>query len=296
MRNFDNRRKEAGFTILELMVASALGLTLSALIMGTMISAKRTINYDLVRTRVDQNIRSALEVVSSDIRVGGENLNAAFPAFEIVNGTSGAPDELIIRRNLLDEVLTVCQAITAGNTTPRLYFAVAGATASSCTYSGQAHDYNAWRTYRIANTGSVKAYVYNVSSKLGEFFTYNGEVDGGNNYYITRTAGAWVNAYPLNTSSAYILEEWRFRIVSGTLQLLENGDTATPKNIVDGLTNFQVNAIMQDGTVDSAFDRNDSWSLIDALDITITGQESTSKNPVLRTINSRYFPRNILSQ
>jgi hypothetical protein len=289
------RSSASGFTLLELLVTSVLALILGALIVSETVSSKRIFAYDMVRTRIDQNLRSAMDVLASNLRVGGENLPSVFPAFEIVNGSGSDPDELYVRRNLIDEVLSVCQNITAGSTALQIYFAVAAPPSAACTYSGQTHNYNSWRDYRQANGDAVDAYIFDVSTKQGEFFRYSNEGDSGTEYHITRTSGSWQNAYLVNSASIYILEEWRFRLENGVLQLLENGETTSPKNIASGITQFSVKALMQDGSTKTTLLRTDDWSEIDSIEVTLAGEDSFERRKVSRSLTSSFFPRNILS-
>jgi Tfp pilus assembly protein PilW len=292
-RNFD---RERGFTILELIVSMALGLMMGAIILSSSLSGKNVLNYDVIRTRVDQSLRAGMDVLSSNIRVGGENLSSVFPAFEIIDGAAGAPDELIIRRNLLDEVLNLCTALSAGSGTSQVFFAVAAPPSAACTYSNNNFNYTQWRAYRNGNGGNVKAFIYNVSTQQGEFFDYNNETDGATSYSITRAGGTWQNSYSVGSSSVYLLEEWRFRIQDGRLQLIQNDDTANPRNVVAGMTDFQIAALLSNGTTQQAWGRTDRWNALSALDVNLSGAESFSGRLVTRSLSSRYFPRNILSQ
>lgn len=277
------------------MVAMFLGLLVGAIMLSSTMANKRAYNFDLKRIVLDQNLRNSMDILGSVLRVGGENLPSSFPAFEIVNGVSGG-DELVIRRNLLDEVLSVCTPIAAGSTALQVYFAVGGATSSACTYSGQTHAYNAWRAYRNANSGSVKAYAYDVSGKRGEFFNYTNEGSSGTAYYILRGGGNWTNGYPTSSSSVYILEEWRIKLSDRLLSLEVNGDTSTPRHVATDISNFQVTAIMNDGSTKTSFLRTDDWSDITAIEVSLTAESSYQKKPLTRVLTARYFPRNILSK
>lgn len=296
LHNSGKAMRERGFTLLEVVVAMGLGLTVGALVLSATMSNKRLMNYDVVRTRIDQNLRSSMDLLSSDLRVGGENLTSVFPAFEVTNGTSGAPDVLIVRRNLLDEVLNVCQAISAGSSGTTVSFAVASPPSSACVYSNNSQNYNSWRTYRLANSNSATAFIYNISTRLGEFFTFTGENNGGTFYNVTRPAGTWVNSYTVGSSSVYILEEWRFQISNGLLQVVENGDALNVKNIATGLTNMQVVIHKSDGTTATSWTRADRWNQIDSIEVTLSAAERSQGRLVNRAITSRFFPRNVLSQ
>jgi len=286
---------ERGFTVMELLVVSVLGLTMTALIASSAITNKRAFGYDIVRTRVDQNLRSAMEVIGSQLRVGGENLSAVFPAFEVEDGTAGAPDTVFIRRNLLDEVLGVCVSIAAGSSSPDLFFAIP-TPPSGCAYSSQAQSFNAWVAKRTASGGTVKAYAYNVSTRLGEFFTYSAETNNGTAYSVQRSSGNWANDYTVGTSSAYILEEWKFALNNGLLTLEQNGDSSTINNVAANLSDMQIVMHLNDSSTRTSWTRADQWDDIQSIEVTLTGTETFEKRSITRQLTSRFFPRNILSQ
>jgi len=87
---------------MELLVASFLGLIILALGAQSTLSLRRLYLHDIVRTRVNQDLRGSLDMIGVNIRQAGENFTMSFPAIQIVNGTGGAGDQLILRRNLLD--------------------------------------------------------------------------------------------------------------------------------------------------------------------------------------------------
>jgi prepilin-type N-terminal cleavage/methylation domain-containing protein len=285
-----------GFTLPELMVAMFLGLVVGAIMLSSTLANKQAYSYDLKRVMLDQNLRSGMDILGSTIRVGGENLPTSFPAFEIVNGVGSSPDELIVRRNLLDEVLPVCSAIPAGSAALQVYFALGGSPLSACTYSGQTHNFNSWSSYRSSHGGSVRAFIYDVSGKQGEYFNYSNEGSSGTSYYILRSGGSWTYPYPTASSSVYILEEWKIRLNSGVVAVEVNGEPATPNNIIAGVNNFQVNAVMADGTTKTTFLRTDDWSDVTAFEITLSASTSYQKKTINRALTSRFFPRNILSK
>ena len=286
---------EAGFTIMELLVVSVLGLTIAALIAASAMTNKRAFGYDIVRTRIDQNLRSAMDVIGSQIRVGGENLTSVFPAFEVINGAGSLPDTLLVRRNLIDEVLPICTAITSGSTNVNIFFAIPSPPAG-CAYSSQGQSYNGWRAKRIASGGTVKAYVYNVSTRLGEFVTYVGETNSGTSYSVQKSAGTWANSYTVGTSSAYILEEWRLALNNNLLTLQQNNDSTNINNIASNLNNMQIVLHLSDGTSRNTWTRADPWNNLESIEVTLTGRETFEKRTITRQLSSRFFPRNILSQ
>lgn len=286
---------DRGFTITEMLVASFIGAMVLVPILSSSIAYRNILGKDMARTRLNQNLRGALDIIGTDIRVGGENLTSTFPAIEVVNGTGSNPDELIVRRNLLDEVLPVCQSLSAGSTSANMYFAVTGNVAG-CAYSGHTNNYNAWRSYRIAQGGTVKGYIFNTSTRQGEFFNYASETNTGTQYYVTRSgATAFANAYPVGGAAMYILEEWRYRVSGGLLQIVQNRVTATPYNVAYDISNLQVTVTLQDGTTRTSFVSTDDWTNIGRIQMTLTGTDRFRRQTITRTVSGSFFPRNILS-
>lgn len=299
MRSYVNSKllskSQSGFTISEILVTSLLGLLITGLLLTLTSTQRKVLSKDLVRTGLNQNIRGALDLMGADIRVGGENLGQTFPAIELSNGSAGTSDVLTIRRNLLDEVLPVCTQITAGTSNSNIYFAIPG-TISGCVYSGHTHNFTSWREYRLAQPSqSTLAYIFNTSTKVGEFFTYTAESDTGTSYYITRTSGTWANTYPVGSSAVYILEEWRYNKVGENLQVIQNNDNLNPLNVSFGLSNFQVQINLQDNTTVATFANTDSWSQIKSIEVELSGQDTFDGQLINRTLTGKYFPRNVLS-
>ena len=289
------RNSDKGFTLFELLVASFIGLTIFALAAESVLSLRRVYSHDVVGTRLIQDLRGSLDMIGINVRQAGENFTVYFPALEIVNGSSGAPDELIMRRNLLDEVLNVCTDIAAGSTETTIYFATAG-TDAGCTRSDNLPNYNAWRDYRLAATGQqLTAFAYDPSLRSGEFFVYSGENDSGSELTITRTAGAWAGSYSLGSGALYILEEWKFRLQGDVLQLIVNGDTTNTLNVAFGITDFQVRAHLEDGSVLDSLAASDDWTALSAIEVTLTAQAAFAGQTETKSLSARFFPRNVLS-
>jgi hypothetical protein len=286
--------EELGFTVVELMVTSFLGLTLLGMVVSTTLVNRDLLGKDSVRTRINQNIRGSLDIIGTDIRITGENLSPSFPAIEIVNGSSGASDELVLRRSLLAEVLPVCTQIDTGTTVTEIDFAIPGTTAG-CIYSSHTHNFNTWKTYRQEHNNSVRAFIYHTTDKEGEFFSYINETDTTEGYKILRSPGSWGRTYSVGSSSLYLLDEWRYKVVDGLLKIEQNRDSNLVFNVAFNIERFQVKAILTDGTVKETFTKNDSWSQVQAIEVEITGKDTYRKKNITKTMTARYFPRNILS-
>ena len=293
-------------TLMELLVASSLGLLIIGMTLTTTIANRDAYGFDIVRTRLNQNLRSAFDVINTEVRQAGERLPAAFPAVQIINGASGAPDQLLLRRNLMDEVLTVCRAVTPASGANVYTNATGSGVPPACVYGAQTTSYNAWAAYRLAKGGPthvVDAYIFNLTTKLGQFFKYDLEssVASPANQYIRKQSGAWAGTYAATGTALYMLSEWKFALstVAGQtdlLQLTENQNVAQVKNIVYGVNNIQFRALMQDGTTKTTFGATtDDWTQLQAIEVTITGSDTYRGRDITSTLTTQLFPRNVLS-
>ncbi len=294
------KHTQSGFTIIELLVSSTIGLMIVALSMGSVVANRDTYQFDLARTTLNQNLRSAIDLIGMNTRIAGENLSSSFPAIELVNGTAGASDTFTMRRNLVDEVLNLCQTITAGSSTTSLYFAVTAAT-PGCVYGNNTFNYNSWRNWRLSHDNSVKGYLYNISTKEGEFFDYISEVDSGVEYFVRSAAHTWSYNYTTGSSAIYLLEEWKVKLLDNPLtpdilQVEQNMDTTNPLNIIWGVTDFQASINKNDGTTVTSFDRTQNWATIASIEVSISGSDSFKLRTITNTLTSRFFPRNVLSR
>lgn len=284
---------DRGFSLIELLVAVGLGLVISAIALTTFLSNRRLVRFDLERTAVNQNLKNAIDVIGINIRLAGENLSSAFPAIEIIDGGANS-DELIIRRNLKDEILKLCTALNSG-TNGDLFFGIPG-TVPGCVFSDQATNFASWSAYRQEVGGIALGYIYNPVAQEGEFFWWQNEIDDGANVYLELDTGeAWSNNYPVGQTAAYIIEEWRFALSGNTLTLEIDGDSANPQNVVPNVQSFFVQANMQDGSTETDFDLNDDWTQIETISVSISSSESVVGSEIQRTYQANFFPRNVLS-
>lgn len=285
---------DSGFTLVELLVASVIALLVMAMAAESTTSLRNLYLHDIVRTRLNQDMRASLDLIGVNIRQAGENFSASFPAIEIIDGGSGA-DELVMRRNLIDEVLNVCADISGGTAEDEIEFANGGVQAG-CSYSSNAFGYSTWSAYRLADENQqVRAYMYNIGNKTGEFFDYVGETDTGAELRIATSGSTWTQDYPVGTSAVYLIEEWRFRLNGDVLELIIDGDDTSPLNVAFGLTEFQVTAVYEDGSTATSLDVNDDWTELAAIEVSLSAQDTFANRIITSSLSSRFFPRNILS-
>lgn len=298
------RASSDGFSILELLVALAIVSIVGAAALNLALSARGIFEQDQQRTAINQNLRSGIDLLGIDVRQAGERMPGNAPAIEIVNGTSSAPDELMLRRNILDYVLPVCKNINSGTARDQAFVALkkgGGTVPPGCSPvpdsdgDGWPDNLGAWRNYRLSHGGSVLAYIYNPVTKLGEFFTYDAE--DKSTFHIHRANGApWTYDYPMGQQpSIYILEQKRFLMSGDVLQYVLNEDSAHPYNLVNHLENFQVRALLDDGTALTTMPSTADWTRLQSVEVKLVGSATFSGRTLRRTLMSRFFPRNILS-
>lgn len=293
------KERRNGFTLIELMVATAMGLILISLVLSASIAGKKILALDFDRTKVNQNLRSAIEMIGIDMVLAGENLGYSFPTLEVIDGGTD-PDQIVLRRALIPESLTVCNAITAGDIAEDILFAIddgtvdTGVNSASCVYddSGQLQNYNTWRSFRTANP-DAQVFIYDVTTGLSEFFPFVGEGQSAKSYYITRNSSAWTNSYNYIASSMFIIEEHRYRIVDDTLQLIVNQDFNNPLTIADEIQSMNYTITFNDGAQADSFDPKTAaynWTDIRSIQIDLSSTDTYENS-----LSSVFFPRNILS-
>ena len=281
----------SGFTLLELLVAMALTTILVASIVTTVLAFRTLHETDLARLQVAHSLRGGISLMGIHIRQAGERLNSGFPAIELTDGSSGAPDTLTIRKNLLDEVPRVCTDATTTDT----YVQMALASTAGCGYSDTASIYNAWETYR--NNGLIDAYIYDSANNLGEWFVYSNETEDSNSpeyRRIHRQTGFWSRTYPSGSSNIYILEEWKFSVTNGVLQVQINDDT--PDNVITGVTDLQVEFDLNDSSTVTSFSASDDWTTIRLIRVTLSGSSTVAGKTVSKSVVNTFYPRNVLSK
>lgn len=300
-----NHSTQLGYTLLELLAASSMGLLLLGLTFTSAITGKQALRQEFEQTKMSQDLRSAIDLLGVDIRLTGEQLPSSFPAVELIDGNSGGPDQLILRRNLLSEVLTVCSELAAGTSTSQVIFASGdgtvdvGVQSPACIFDdpGQRTNFDAWREFRARNGGPTDAFIFNIISKEGEFFKYLEESTGIDTMFLTRGAGSWQSTYPYISSSIYAIEEHRFRLVDGVLEIIRNRDWAAPQKIVSSLKDFQVTVTYQDGTTANELPANGGrlWTDIRGIQVELAASETVAKRTMRKRLSNTFYPRNILS-
>lgn len=293
-REFFN--SEGGFTLVELITALGLSSIIMAMVVSASLSVRNTFSTDMVRTRVNSNLRSAMDIMAMNIRQTGENLLSFFPAMVLNNGSgSNNYDTLILRRALIPEVLTLCTNATIGST--GLYVSSSGLADSECVPSNVAPTFSVFQGIRLEEGGSMRVYIYDSATKAGEFLTYNSENTSSGQYMLQTTSTS--RAYGRLTTAIYFIEEFEFSLnkAEKTLLLRENQDSTKLKPVAFDITDFQVTFKTEDNiqltTLTSQ--SSDDWKDIQEVEISISGIGAWKGHTMSSTLTNKYFPRNILS-
>lgn len=309
-------KSERGFTLPELVVASGVALMVMALALSSTLNSKEVMQRDLIRTRMTQNLRSGIDLLGIDIRLAGENLPSRVPAIEVINGANGAADELVVRRALVAETFTVCNILSSGSSnapevglTGGIVTNTDGSTQviDSCDVDdpGLTGRQTAWQeVFNSQPNEPLAAYIFDVNAQVGELFMVTGFNVNGTTLELTPEVGSfsgWTNGYNQNAVTrptlVLLIEEWRYRLQDRTVQIVVNGNTEDPVNVVTGITDMQFRVTMSDGTEVENFTSSMNWTNIDAVQVTLeaTDRDRARRQDLTRRMAAEFFPRNVLS-
>lgn len=215
------KQNTKGFTLLELIVASSVALTILGVALGMLSEQRRWMLGDRTRAVSNDSLRLVSDLIGQDIKQAGERLESdpLLPSISIEPGSSTQPSTLVLQRKLLEQTLPVCQNIAAGTSTIDIAV-MTGAVVANCEYSYLAPsggepstDLNTlkptgnlrlWRTFRCTQDGSQAigntdpctattsgatawAYIHNPVNNQGEFFQYDLEQQGSCASFSSRT-------------------------------------------------------------------------------------------------------------
>jgi len=295
---------DGGYSLIELLVALTVTLIVSAAVMVLAFSSRDIFETDKHRTAINQNLRSGIDLLGIDVRQAGERLPGDAPAIEIIDGEDGGTDTLILRRNLINEVLSVCKEIDAGSSADSIFTARKDASgkyppgcapAADLDSDGWADNLQAWRDYRIAHGGVVMAYIHNPTTHVGEFFYYDAEDDS--TFHIHKfNDDPWLYDYDVpDNSRVYILEQRRFFVEDGVLKCVINEDVANALNLVSQIADFQSRAVFRDGTIQTSMNSAALWSNLESVEVSLVAETEWRNRSMERELVTRFFPRNAMS-
>ncbi len=199
-------RPQHGLSLLELLVTVVVSTTILSVALGLIVTQRREYLKQQANTDANQTVQSAMDLIGTDIRLSGELVGTGIglPVIRIINGSAGAPDDLVLQRKLLATSLNVCEDVK-GKTTA-ISIATTKKNIDGCSFSDGNNnlipdDIEDWRAYRCsldgddtckdldtpcqqvdptsANNECSWAYIYDPKTGKGEFFVYSGEQPKG---------------------------------------------------------------------------------------------------------------------
>lgn len=305
-----NQRK--GFTLIELLITLVVGILVISAAVSVTIASNRMFRVDRARTRMNQDLRAASDLIGADVRTAGSYLpNNGLQPVVVRNG-----NELEIRRSLLSTQLPLCANIKGGSNADVAFISTNNKShlderpecdkdSRDLDGNGRPDDLEEWEAYRtdtsVNPNQEVAVYIWPSTDGNGEFFIYDDE--DGSNQHIHKAQGKWENDYNrTDAPNLYVLEMRRYQLSDdGILQLIINGNEDNPLNLVNNITDFQVRAILTDGSEVTDFGdglNNTTDLFTDIASIQIDVQAESQVTPdqlVSRELNNRFFPRNILN-
>lgn len=316
------RRDSAGFSLLEMLVALAVMGIIAALLVPLLLGARQSLQADQVRVGVNQQLRSASDLVGADIRTAGERFPSRsalqLQPIEIVKGSNDDPDEIILRRNLWEGTLPLCQNNLSGNSQNVTVAAPPNPNSSWNTYPECIQPYlqndfprNIAEVRELANeigeNGILRGYIWNPAlndgAGAGEFFNFEvpppgtGQGQGQNRQLRRVGGGSWQHTHLRDEfPRIYILEERRYRLNGEILELVINGDEDGALRAVAGITGMVAQYLLDDDSVVDVLPASMGWRNIRGVSVTFTSAEEQGREATDRTLASTFFPRNVLSR
>jgi hypothetical protein len=305
-----------------MLIALAVTMVVTAGALTLALSSRKLFALDAARMRLNESIRGSRDFLTTDIRQAGERLTRTFPAIEIINGEDlpggqpNDPDQLILRRNLLDTALRSCRDVK--NNDRKIYLAeLEHAPPTGCQQlpdsdgDGWPDNHQLWHDFRLTNGTEidgemeVPGYIFNPVTGDGEFFVYRKD-DYTKGYIETPSGQDWIHEYKKDDEAlVFLLEERRYQLDRDVMQLVVNQDDASPFNLVDGIENFQLRARFQippppanpiEPPAQDAFGVGDDWTSLRAIEVTVRGKVPFGEEFIEREWSSEILPRNVLSR
>jgi prepilin-type N-terminal cleavage/methylation domain-containing protein len=257
-----------GLTLVELLVATIIASMVIGVAFGGAAFNRRLYLEDQVRNSVDQNLRSAMDLLGADIRQAGEYVNRQDPAVPVMQLRDDAANPgssvFTVRRDLFDRSLPVCEDLgtspstyATGVTSIKVYDSASSVARCNSDSSGSnASLLTLWASYILANGGQARAYLYNGNG--GQFVnvtaTSTTTSGGVTRRTITTDSFNGQAVYLADSQSRLALyEERQYSLIpdpananSKILQMVLNDDTdpGRPLNLVNGLSTFKVSIFL----------------------------------------------------
>lgn len=280
---------------MEILVVLSLSSIIGGIIISSVLANQEVYYEDVVRTRIKSNIRSALDIISINIRQAGENLPQNFPAITLSAETSTESDILTLRRNLFSEILTICTDLTTSDTS--VFVSNISAGQPECVAANVSSPHNVWDTYRTSEGGSIKAYIYDSLAKQGEFVDISSAGTSSGEFFFGISTTS--RDYPALVSNIYLIEEFIFKrnIDEDIIEVSINDDELSSEAVAFSITGFDIALDMNDGTTIESLNTTSSytWKDIRMILVNLEGEEARKEKTIGASLSGEYFPRNVLS-
>jgi len=291
-----------------------MGLILG-LLLPLVLGSRDALRGDEGRTGVNQTLRIPAEIIGNDIRMAGERFarlsNTGLQPVQIIPGGGGVPDEIILRRNLSDDVLPVCESVSGTQNSIKMFRDstwLANTVNPSYPECGPVVDPDGWpRNLRsvqdladeTTTDGILRGFIFDPAAGSGQFFDFSiaSSPDPASGQILRQGSSPTWASYPLeNRPRIYILEERRYSLENGYVQLVVNGRGDDPLRVATGVTELRFRYVLDDGQVTGVMPADMGWRNISSVEVLITSERAEGTDVTERTLAHRYFPRNVLSR
>lgn len=295
--------------MIELLVTMAVVGLLLALVLPIVLSNRRTVEFDQVRTGVNQTLRAAHDLIAADIRISGERFNEiGLGILSPVELGADANGSVLVLRRALEEWLPVCDEPLTGST---ITVALTGVVEPQrCivqrTVESGGVDWPpnvlAWRSILLPAGNRGTAYIHDRVSGLGQYFVV--ETDPADPLVVRCVADcAWNPSAEYSDSRGGIiglLDVVEYRVDDEGVLIRRNAVSGDVLRIADGIVDFDVAITRDDGTgadeVVTEFAPSSSWARIRSVNVTLAVALDQGGTDVDRQMTVEYFPRNVLSR
>src|SRR5262245_33496484 len=301
--NMVSQNTESGFSLLELTFAAALTVVLMIGVFGVMNKGQSVFVAESVVTEMNENVRTALDLVTRDIQTSGSGLTRStsnnargdFAAIYYTNGAAGQPDSLLMVNGDPFVPTADVSSHAAGSadyvvTQPSDMTVSSGPSGIQFFYTDRAG--NQQRVYRTtANDPQKRRYIVYDDTHLRVFsLTQDGSVPVGSNppkITLTHNAAQEVSPAAL-IGSAIDTEEpvyaeakiaalsslVGYRLDTNTGELMRTDDLITWYSVARGIVGFQVQyrTIAAKGAPDVVLDAPPQRRSIHSLIVTIVAE------------------------
>jgi hypothetical protein len=158
---------------------------------------------------------------------------------------------------------------------------------------------DAHRRIAEAAGGSVRAFLFDPASRTGQWFEMSVPVGASQPDTVTCAADcdwdASASYGPVSDSYVAILETIVYRLNG---DVLERVDVSTGEvlRIASGIASFDVAATLRDGGTTGTLGSDAAWREIASLDLDVRVERREGESLADRTLQTRLFPRNVLSR